>query len=69
MKLPVLGASQGAAALCVKAVLAEGYTVTAFASTPAILVPAMRRRSDEGACALRGMTRSNPINRARVGRA
>lgn len=37
MKILVLGASQGTGALCVKAVLAKGYTVTAFARTPSKL--------------------------------
>jgi uncharacterized protein YbjT (DUF2867 family) len=37
MKILVLGASQGTGALCVKAALAEGHTVTAFARTPSKL--------------------------------
>lgn len=37
MKILVLGASQGTGALCVKAALASGHTVTAFARTPAKL--------------------------------
>lgn len=37
MKILVLGASQGTGALCAKAALAAGYTVTAFARTPAKL--------------------------------
>lgn len=37
LKILVLGASQGTGALCVKAALAAGYTVTAFARTPAKL--------------------------------
>lgn len=36
-KILVLGASQGTGALCVKAALAAGHTVTAFARTPAKL--------------------------------
>lgn len=34
MKILVLGASQGTGALCVKAALAKGHAVTAFARTP-----------------------------------
>jgi uncharacterized protein YbjT (DUF2867 family) len=34
MKILVLGASQGTGALCVKAALAKGHTVTAFSRTP-----------------------------------
>jgi uncharacterized protein YbjT (DUF2867 family) len=37
MKVLVLGASQGTGALCVKAALAKGHTVTAFARTPSKL--------------------------------
>jgi len=37
MKILVFGASQGTGALCVKAALAKGHTVTAFARTPAKL--------------------------------
>ena len=37
MKILVLGASQGTGALCVRAALAEGHTVTAFARTPSKL--------------------------------
>ncbi len=37
MKILVLGASQGTGALCVKAALAAGHAVTAFARTPAKL--------------------------------
>jgi uncharacterized protein YbjT (DUF2867 family) len=37
MKILVLGASRGTGALCVKAALAAGHTVTAFARTPAKL--------------------------------
>jgi uncharacterized protein YbjT (DUF2867 family) len=37
MKILVLGASQGTGALCVKAALAEGHSVTAFARTPSKL--------------------------------
>jgi uncharacterized protein YbjT (DUF2867 family) len=37
MKILVLGASQGTGALCVKAALAQGHTVTAFARTPSKL--------------------------------
>ncbi len=37
MKILVLGASQGTGALCVKAALAKGHTVTAFARTPSKL--------------------------------
>ena len=36
-KILVLGASQGIGALCVKAALAEGHSVTAFARTPSKL--------------------------------
>ena len=34
MKILVLGASQGTGALCVKAALAKGHSVTAFSRTP-----------------------------------
>lgn len=37
MKILVLGASQGTGALCVKAALAKGHSVTAFSRTPAKL--------------------------------
>src|SRR4051812_338023 len=37
MKILVLGASQGTGALCVKAALAAGHAVTAFARTPSKL--------------------------------
>ncbi len=37
MKILVLGASQGTGALCVKAALAQGHAVTAFARTPSKL--------------------------------
>jgi uncharacterized protein YbjT (DUF2867 family) len=37
MKILVLGASRGTGALCVKAALAKGHAVTAFARTPAKL--------------------------------
>ncbi len=37
MKILILGASQGTGALCVKAALEEGHTVTAFARTPSKL--------------------------------
>jgi uncharacterized protein YbjT (DUF2867 family) len=37
MKIVVMGASQGTGALCVKAALAKGYTVSAFSRTPAKL--------------------------------
>lgn len=37
MKILVLGASQGTGALCVKAALAKGHTVTAFSRTPSKL--------------------------------
>lgn len=37
LKILILGASQGTGALCVKAALAQGHTVTAFARTPAKL--------------------------------
>lgn len=37
MKILVIGASQGTGALCVKAALAKGHTVTAFSRTPAKL--------------------------------
>ena len=37
MKILVLGASKGTGALCVKAALAKGHSVTAFARTPARL--------------------------------
>lgn len=37
MKILVLGASQGTGALCVKAALAKGHSVTAFSRTPSKL--------------------------------
>lgn len=37
MKILVLGASKGTGALCVKSALAKGFSVTAFARTPAKL--------------------------------
>jgi uncharacterized protein YbjT (DUF2867 family) len=37
MKILVIGASQGTGALCVKAALAKGHSVTAFSRTPAKL--------------------------------
>lgn len=37
MKILILGASQGTGALCVKAALADGHIVTAFARTPSKL--------------------------------
>ncbi len=37
MRILILGASQGTGALCAKAALAQGHTVTAFARTPAKL--------------------------------
>jgi putative NADH-flavin reductase len=46
MKILVVGASQGTGALCVKAALAKGHSVTAFARTPAkldVTHPALRK--------------------------